>query len=230
MYPFHKRRTFKYMYFLEKCMEGCNHVFKQPEPPLSSFSQSISCHYAYHFKPILSKKFGLFHHCEMNPDSKVPGANMGPIWGRQDPGGPHVDPMNFAIWEAMWGLAGKLLLCPIIAPQVWYCLAGGIHKPALVAMAIVDALAPSRYQVINNHHHCDWNDTRIILRDTHIFVSLKQLNQLHSWEDGNSLVSILLAGSFSPNDNTPCVFKVPFMWIHQGLLSLTWIDFNPMDK
>ena len=35
-----------------------------------------------------------------NPDSKVHGANMGPIWGRQDPGGPHIDPMNFAIWEA----------------------------------------------------------------------------------------------------------------------------------
>ena len=32
------------------------------------------------------------------PDSKVHGANMGPIWGRQDPGGPHVDPMNFALW------------------------------------------------------------------------------------------------------------------------------------
>ena len=32
------------------------------------------------------------------PDSKVHGANMGPIWGRQDPGGPHVDPMNFVIW------------------------------------------------------------------------------------------------------------------------------------
>ena len=32
------------------------------------------------------------------PDSKVYGANMGPIWGRQDPGGPHVGPMNFAIW------------------------------------------------------------------------------------------------------------------------------------
>ena len=25
---------------------------------------------------------------------------MGPIWGRQDPGGPHVGPMNFAIWVA----------------------------------------------------------------------------------------------------------------------------------
>ena len=32
------------------------------------------------------------------PDSKIHGANMGPIWGRQDPGGPHVVPMNFAIW------------------------------------------------------------------------------------------------------------------------------------
>ena len=31
------------------------------------------------------------------PDSKVHGANMGPIWGRQDPGGPHIDPMNLAI-------------------------------------------------------------------------------------------------------------------------------------
>ena len=31
------------------------------------------------------------------PDSKVHGANMGPIWGRQDPGGPHVGPMNLAI-------------------------------------------------------------------------------------------------------------------------------------
>ena len=32
------------------------------------------------------------------PDSKFHGANMGPIWGRQDPGGPHVCSMNFAIW------------------------------------------------------------------------------------------------------------------------------------
>ena len=32
------------------------------------------------------------------PDSKVHGANMGPIWGRQGPGGPYVGPMNFAFW------------------------------------------------------------------------------------------------------------------------------------
>ena len=34
-----------------------------------------------------------------NPDSKVHGANMGSIWGRQDPGGPHAGPVNFSIWE-----------------------------------------------------------------------------------------------------------------------------------
>ena len=33
----------------------------------------------------------------MPPDNKVHGANMGPIWGRQGPGGTHVGPMNFAI-------------------------------------------------------------------------------------------------------------------------------------
>ena len=31
------------------------------------------------------------------PDNKVYGANMGPVWGKQNPGGPHVGPMNFAI-------------------------------------------------------------------------------------------------------------------------------------
>ena len=31
------------------------------------------------------------------PNSRVHGANIGPIWGWQDPDGPHVGPMNFAI-------------------------------------------------------------------------------------------------------------------------------------
>ena len=41
---------------------------------------------------------------------------MGPIWGRQDPGGPHVGPMNFAIWdgtifiEKCMHLSGKLFM------------------------------------------------------------------------------------------------------------------------
>ena len=35
----------------------------------------------------------------MIPDSKVHGVNMGPIWGQQDPGGSHVGPLNFVIWD-----------------------------------------------------------------------------------------------------------------------------------
>ena len=36
--------------------------------------------------------------CRLNgPDCKVHGANMGPTWGWQVPGGPHVCPMNLAI-------------------------------------------------------------------------------------------------------------------------------------
>ena len=38
-------------------------------------------------------------HFHRIPDSKVPGAKMGPIWGREDPNRPHGDPMNFAIWD-----------------------------------------------------------------------------------------------------------------------------------
>ena len=37
-----------------------------------------------------------------HPNSKVHGANMGPVWGRQDPGGPHVGSMNFAVWAISW--------------------------------------------------------------------------------------------------------------------------------
>ena len=43
-------------------------------------------------------------HCENsafswhNPDSKVHGANMGPIWVLSAPDGPHVGPMNLATW------------------------------------------------------------------------------------------------------------------------------------
>ena len=33
------------------------------------------------------------------PDSKVPGANMGPTWALSAPDGPHVGPLNFAMRE-----------------------------------------------------------------------------------------------------------------------------------
>ena len=58
------------------------------------------------------------------PDSKVHGANMGPIWGRQDPGGPHVGPM-LAPWTLLSGIdcpltdMGEMNKCQITTQQ-WH--------------------------------------------------------------------------------------------------------------
>ena len=41
---------------------------------------------------------------DIYPDSKAHVTNMGPIWGRQEPGGPHVGPVNFAIWVPRYKL------------------------------------------------------------------------------------------------------------------------------
>ena len=41
----------------------------------------------------------LLRNAMVTPNSKIRGANMGPIWGQRDPGGPRVGPMNFAIWD-----------------------------------------------------------------------------------------------------------------------------------
>ena len=48
----------------------------------------------YNLGNIRSKQYRL-------PDSKVHGAYMGLIWGRQGPGEPHVGPVNFALWAAL---------------------------------------------------------------------------------------------------------------------------------
>ena len=42
------------------------------------------------------------------PDSKVHVTNMGPIWGRQDPGGPHVGLMNIASWDVFTLWSGNV--------------------------------------------------------------------------------------------------------------------------
>ena len=35
----------------------------------------------------------------ITPDNKAHGANMGPTWDRQHPGGPYVGHVNLAIWD-----------------------------------------------------------------------------------------------------------------------------------
>ena len=58
---------------------------------------SIERHYSIYWTSSQTRNFVSGPY--INPDSKVHGANMGPLWGRQDPGGPHVGPTNSAIWE-----------------------------------------------------------------------------------------------------------------------------------
>ena len=48
------------------------------------------------------------------PDSKVHGTNMGPTWGRQDPGGPHVGPMNCALWDIIRCIFMKEKSCILV--------------------------------------------------------------------------------------------------------------------
>ena len=62
---------------------------------LRRFWKSHVCHTADATCYGMGSKVKTFH---IVPDSKVHGANMGPIWGRKEPGGPHVGPINFAIW------------------------------------------------------------------------------------------------------------------------------------
>ena len=45
------------------------------------------------------------------PDSKIHVANVGPTWGRQDPGGPHVGHTNLAIWDRL-GESVNSRACP----------------------------------------------------------------------------------------------------------------------
>ena len=49
-----------------------------------------------------------------NPDSKLHGADMGPIWVRQGPGGPHVGPINFAFWEVCIMLQSLIVSATIL--------------------------------------------------------------------------------------------------------------------
>ena len=46
---------------------------------------------------------------EYTPGSKDHGANMGPTWGRQDPGGHHAGPMILAISDSICWHLNKLI-------------------------------------------------------------------------------------------------------------------------
>ena len=52
---------------------------------------------------------------KIHPDSKVHGANMGPIWVLLDPDGPHIGPLNLAIRADI----RVLVICWAADPGTW---------------------------------------------------------------------------------------------------------------
>ena len=61
------------------------------------------------------------------PDSKVHGANMGPIWGRQDPGGTHFGPMNLVIWVRLKCDKINEILLAILNDTILFAVVITIH-------------------------------------------------------------------------------------------------------
>ena len=80
-------------------------------------------------------------------DSKVHGANMGPIWGRQDPGGPHVGPMNFVIWVDI-----PKTFCIIIHEILLDdCITSASEVVRLTGLILINTLRPKQ----NSRHFLD---------------------------------------------------------------------------
>ena len=66
---------------------------------------------------------------------------LGPIWGRQDPGGPHVGPMNFAIWDTgeYNAYSWSLTKCKISWSKFLFHLSKMFKKYSTIA-AIIDQI------------------------------------------------------------------------------------------
>ena len=73
-------------------------LFVLPVMLISKMKDTTSGRIVWIFGMALCICYGIYNG---NPDSKVNGANMRPIWGRQDPAGPHVGPMNLVNWVAL---------------------------------------------------------------------------------------------------------------------------------
>ena len=70
---------------------------------------------------------------------------MGPIWGRQDTGGPHVGPMNFSIWVYTWTTPDTLhtpCLCSSFRMQVLQRKLTMLQRALFVSNKNVFVLSP----------------------------------------------------------------------------------------
>ena len=104
------------------------------------------------------------------PDSKVHGANMGPISGRQDPGGSHVGPMNLAIWVE-WGQTFPGLTHRPLMPHILRQLIGSALVEIMVYRLLgAKPLSKSMLIIVNwtlrNNFQCNFNqNTKLFIHE-----------------------------------------------------------------
>ena len=92
-------------------------------------------------------------------DNKAHGTNLGPVWGRQDPGGPLVGSMSFAVWT------GITTLC--------YCKKYSHRFPITLRPRISHETAPEMLRADRRHHAIHCLQTRFVL----IILTLSSMHE-----------------------------------------------------
>ena len=91
-----------------------------------------------------------------------------PIWGRQDPGGPHVGPMNFAIWDCQ--LFYFLMFTSAYVEHFMF-LAFAVDAWQLVAGSQLRVMG--QLWVVDMHHLGLWGGDPIQLIQNRIWTTVK---------------------------------------------------------
>ena len=86
---------------------------------------------------------------------------MGPIWGRQDPGGSHVGPMDFVSWGVILKLSFQITGCP----QVSFCIRG--HVLTEMCIRVKRTNTSTSWQSLLNVRLSVWN--RYSIKHEHWF-------------------------------------------------------------
>ena len=148
----------------------------------------------------------------MSPDSKVHGANTGPIWGRQDPDGPHVGPMDLASW--------------VIFSRP-HCVSELIQIP----YQIVVAIAGLKYSTIGSMANTWLSNVPSCVLSTGwaqrhvVFTSTKS-----TWESMVTICLILMValGKVMLMSLTfPILYRRVFVMMENWRQNLLWLDWSP---
>ena len=112
---------------------------------------------------------------DIHPGSKVHGANMGLIWGRQDPGGPHVSPMNY-LGRYIWA-NGRTRVAPPRSHNAIYHVRLEIDSPLPILTSVLfDATLGYSWGVYSceSHKYCPLVISQDELFNTSIYAGTFQ--------------------------------------------------------